>query len=264
MSVGKEVNAAIAIAARDLLRLRRDWKETLLFSFFFPVAFLGLLGGLIAENLASGLPFNFLQFALVGMVACMGAQYTTMNVTSLVEERETGLTQEIFVAPVSRFTIIAGKILGGSATALLQVAPFFLVAGVLGAPLNFDLVAGILWVLPLALLLGGAMGVLLAGIFATSPKSVDQAVIMVLFPQMFLSGAVIPISQSSGWLHWLVRLMPVTYLVDLMRTSAYRGTSVYGAFQLYAPWVDVTVLLAVSLAFFIVGTRLFASRERNR
>ena len=264
MSVRKEANAVLAIAVRDLLRLRREWPSTLLFSFFFPVAFLGLLGGLIAENLASGLPFNFLQFALVGLVACMGAQYTTMNVTSLVEERETGLTQEIFVAPVSRFTIIAGKILGGSASCVLQIAPFFLVAWALGAPLTFGLVTGILWVLPLALLLGGAMGVLLAGVFANSPKAVDQAVILVMFPQMFLSGAVIPISQSSGWLSWLVRLMPVTYLVDLMRTAAYRGTSVYGNFQLYAPWIDLAVLLAVSLAFFVAGTLLFASRERNR
>jgi ABC-2 type transport system permease protein len=264
MSARKEANAIVAIAARDLLVLRRDWKANLAFSFFFPIAFLGLFGGLIGQNLAGGLPFNFLQFAFVGLVACMMAQYTMMNVTTLVQERETGFTQEIFVAPVSRFSIISGKILGGSAAGLLEITPFFVVAWAFGAPLSSALVSGILWVTPFALLLGGAMGVLLSGIFATSPKAVDQAVIMVMFPQMFLSGAVIPISHSSGVLEVLVRLMPATYLVDLMRTAAYRGTSVYGPLQLYAPWVDFVVLLAVSAAFFVAGTLLFASRERNR
>jgi len=254
----------VAIAARDLLVLRRDWKSTVTFSFFFPLAFLGLFGGLIGENLGAGLPFSFLQFALVGMAACMMAQYTMMNVTSLVQERETGFTQEIFVAPVSRFSIISGKILGGSAAGLIQITPFFFVAWAFGAPLTWGLVSGILWVAPVGLVLGGAMGVLLAGIFATSPKAVDQAVIMVMFPQMFLSGAVIPISHSNGALEVLVRLMPATYLVDLMRATAYRGTSVYAPLQLYAPWVDLVVLLAVSTAFFIAGTLLFASRERSR
>lgn len=264
MPAWKEANAMLAIAGRDLLGLRRDWKMTLLFSFFFPVAFLGLFGGLIGENLAHGLPFNFLQFALVGMVGCMIAQYTTMNVTSLVQERETGFTQEIFVAPVSRFSIVAGKILGGGTASLLQVTPFFLVAWALGTPLTLGLIVGILWVAPIALLLGGAMGVLLSGIFATSPKAVDQAVIMVMFPQMFLSGAIVPVSRSTGLLAALVRLMPATYLVDLMRSLAYQGSTVYGPFRLYAPWFDLLVLIAISAAFFIAGTVLFASRERNR
>ncbi len=108
------------------------------------------------------------------------------------------------------------------------------------------------------------MGVLLAGIFATSPKAVDQTVIMRMFPPMFLSGAIIPISHSNGWLEALVRIMPATYLVDLMRGAAFSGTSVYGTFRLYAPWVDLAVLLAVSAAFFAVGTSLFSRWERNR
>ncbi len=263
MSARNEANALLAIAARDLLIFRRDW-GILVFSLFFPIAFLGLFDGLIGQNLAAGLPFNFLQFALVGLVGCMLAQYTMMNVTSLVQERETGFTQEIFVAPVSRFSIVAGKILGGSAMALLLIAPFFVVAGAFGAPLSVGLVSGILWVAPLALLLGGAMGVLLSGIFATSPKAVDQAVILVMFPQMFLSGAVIPVSHSTGLLGVLVRLMPATYLVDLMRTVAYRGTAVYGSLQLYAPGVDLGVLLVVSAAFFVAGTLLFVQWEKNR
>lgn len=110
----------------------------------------------------------------------------------------------------------------------------------------------------------GTMGVLLAGIFATSPKAVDQTVIMRMFPPMFLSGAIIPISHSNGWLEALVRIMPATYLVDLMRGAAFSGTSVYGTFRLYAPWVDLAVLLAVSAAFFAVGTSLFSRWERNR
>jgi ABC-2 type transport system permease protein len=264
MSLLKEANAMVAVGARDILALRPEWKGYLVFSFLFPVVFLGIFGGAIEQNLAAGLPYNFLQFALVGMIACMLVQYTMMSVTSLVEERETGFTQEIFVAPVSRFSIGMGKILGGSVVALAEIAPFFLIAYVLGVPLPLGFLVGILWVVPLALLLGGAMGVLLSGLFATSPKSVDQAVIAVMFPQIFLSGALIPISHSSGLLNILVHAMPATYLVDLMRTMAYQGTSVYGPLALYAPLVDLLIVLAFCGACFVAGTLLFASRERNR
>ncbi len=112
----KEINATIVIAAREVLRFFKDWKTSLAFSLMFPVLFLGILGGSIAQNLGVGLGYNYLQFALLGMIAATIAMNTMMSVTSLVEDRENDFTQEIFVAPISRYSIILGKIIGGSIT----------------------------------------------------------------------------------------------------------------------------------------------------
>ena len=124
----KDLNAIVVIAAREVLRFFKDWKTSLVFSFMFPVLFLGILGGVIAQNLGGGLGYNYLQFALLGMVAATISMNTMMSVTSLVEDRENDFTQEIFVAPISRYSIILGKIIGGSITSILQLFAFVIIA----------------------------------------------------------------------------------------------------------------------------------------
>jgi ABC-2 type transport system permease protein len=264
MSVHRELNAAVTICARDILRFVRDWKTNIVFAFFFPVAFLGILGGTIGQNLGAGLGYDYMQFALLGMVANLLVQFTMMGVTSLIEERENGFTQEIFVSPVSRYSILFGKIMGGSFTGAVALVALFIVAVAIGIPLTLGGIGRILLVTPVLFLLGGAMGVLLSGIFGSSRKAVDQAVIMIMFPQMFLSGALIPVKSSTGVLGVLVHLMPATYLVDLLRGVFYAGTPVYGQVVLYNPTVDLVISAALAIAFLILGAFLFVRSERNR
>ncbi|MGA2875564.1 MAG: ABC transporter permease [Nitrososphaerales archaeon] len=264
MSIQKELNATVTICARDVLRFIRDWKNNLLFSFFFPIAFLGILGGTIGQNMSGGLGYNYMQFALLGMVANLLVQFTMMGVTSLIEERENGFTQEIFVSPVSKYSILFGKIIGGSLTSLVSLLALFIVAFAMGIPLSLEGIGRILLVTPVLFLLGGSVGVLLSGIFGSSPKAVDRATIMVMFPQMFLSGALIPVKNSTGVLSILVHLMPATYLVDLLRGIFYQGTSVYGKIVLYNPLVDLTVSIILSVIFLVSGSFLFVRGERNR
>ena len=263
-SIQRELNAAVTICARDVLRYIRDWKNTLGFSFFFPIAFLGILGGTIGQNMGAGLGYDYMQFALLGMVANLLVQFTMMGVTSLIEERESGFTQEIFVSPVSRYSILFGKILGGSFGSVVSLIALFIVAFAMGIPLSLAGIGSILLVIPILFLLGGAMGVLLCGIFGSSPKAVDQATIMVMFPQMFLSGALIPVKSSTGVLSVLVHLMPATYLVDLLRSVFYQGTPVYGQVVLYNPILDLIISLGLAIVFLVAGTYLFVRSERNR
>jgi ABC-2 type transport system permease protein len=264
VSLQREFNAAVTIAARDVLRYIRDWKTSLLFSFFFPIAFLGILGGTIGQNLSAGLGYDYMQFALLGMVANLLVQFTMMGVTSLIEERENGFTQEIFVSPVSRYSILIGKIIGGSFAGAVALMALFVVAFAMGIPLSLVDIGRILLVSPVVFLLGGAFGVLLCGIFGSSPKGVDRATIMVMFPQMFLSGALIPVKDSTGVLGVLVHLMPATYLVDLLRGVFYQGTPVYGQIILYNPIFDLIVSIALAMVFLVAGAHLFVRSERNR
>ena len=73
-----------------------------------------------------------MQFVLLGMVASMGLLFTANLVTTLVEERETGFTQEVFVSPVSRYSILIGKVLGASINSLVIVAATIAVGIVIG------------------------------------------------------------------------------------------------------------------------------------
>ncbi len=264
MSIRRELSTIASICGRDILRFFRDWKINVGMSVFFPLVFLGLFGSVIGQNLGGDLPYDYFQFALLGMVAGIAIMFSANSVTSLVEERETGFTQEIFVSPVSRYSIILGKMIGSGATSLVAVAATILTGIAMGVHLSLEGIGLILLVVPLMLLLGGAFGVLVSGIFNASPKTAGMAVMMAMFPQLFLSGAFIPVDSSTGLINVLVHLMPATYVVDLMRGVFYWGTSTYDAVVLYSPWFDLAITAAISVVLFIIGTQLFARSERVR
>ena len=169
MSLRRELNATMAICGRDIVCFFRD-RNNIGMSILFPVIFLAIFGSTIGQNLGGGLPFNYMQFVLLGMVASLALMFTANLVTNLVEERETGFTQEIFVSPVSRYSILIGKILGASVNSLVIVAATIAVGVAIGIQISLGGVELILIIIPFVLLLGGAFGVLVSGIFSSSPR----------------------------------------------------------------------------------------------
>ena len=105
------MNAIIAIAFRDITKLFRD-RMRILASFIFPVIFIGVLGGSLQANLQENLPYNFLTFVFIGVVAQTLFQSTASGIISLVEDRQNDFAQELFVSPIPRSSILIGKILG--------------------------------------------------------------------------------------------------------------------------------------------------------
>src|SRR4051812_29294630 len=95
--LAREANATFAIAWREVLRAIKS-PSSLAFTVIFPVIFMGVLGGSISQNLGGALPYAYLPFMLIGMVANTLYQGTIVGVTNLVEERENDLTAELFVA----------------------------------------------------------------------------------------------------------------------------------------------------------------------
>ncbi|HEX6351230.1 MAG TPA: ABC transporter permease, partial [Candidatus Dormibacteraeota bacterium] len=97
----KELHAVLAIASRDVLKLMRD-RARLVFSFIFPIIFIGLMGGTLQANLGRAAGFNFIGFIFTGVLAMTLFQSTAQGLISLLEDRENDFAQEMFVAPVSR------------------------------------------------------------------------------------------------------------------------------------------------------------------
>src|SRR5215216_468167 len=154
-----ETNAVISIAARDIIHTVRS-PVLLGLSLVMPVIFMGILGGSMAQNLGAGAGFDLMQFILFGRVVSTLYQVTMGSLISLIEDRERDFTQEIFVAPISRYAIILGKVVGGMFTSLVALIGVFLVAVVMGIPLTMADLGHILLMWPIISLAGGALGVL--------------------------------------------------------------------------------------------------------
>ena len=91
-----------------------------------------------------------------------------------------------------------------------------------------------------------------------------MAVMLITMPQMFLSGAIIPINNSSGALLVLNRLMPMTYCLDLARAVVYAGTPAYSSVVMFNPVVNFAAISVLTVVCLIIGTFFFARTEKNR
>jgi len=261
-TMAREANATFAIAWREILRAVKS-PVSIAVTVIFPILFIGILGGSIDQNLSGAMSFAYLPYMLIGMVANAMYQGTIGGVTSLVEERENDFTAELFVAPISRYAVLVGKLIGAGIAAMFSLVGIVAMIFVMQIPMDFADLLRVIAIAPILALAGGALGVFFIGL-TQDPKVVAVGVPLLIFPQIFLSGALIPVAASTGILCILAKVIPMTYSIDLARNIFYWGKPEYGAAVLNPPMVDLAVTVGFILVFVIVGTYLFVRADRNR
>ena len=257
-----EVSAILTVASRDVLKLFRDVTR-LLFSFAFPVIFIGLMGGTLQGNLGRAAGFNFVGFIFTGVLGMTLFQSAAQGLISLIDDREQDFSQEMFVSPISRYSIVFGKILGETFVSLVQALPAFLLAALLRVPLTPAIVILMVPAAILACLLGAAFGVLAMSIFSTQ-RAAQQVFPFLLFPQFFLAGIFNPIKVLPWYLTPFSLVSPLRYPVDLLRGILYQGRPEYGRVVLFPPLTNLAVMAAMFAVFLVLGTALFVRSETNR
>lgn len=258
----RELNAVLTIMARDITLFFKS-PGSIIMSLAMPVVMMGMLGGSLAQNMAGGLGFDYGQFMLVGMLVNMLFMTTTTGVASLVEDRTTDFTQEMMISPISRYSIVIGKIFGSSFGAIIGMAGTLIVGLFMGYTLTIGQWLAILALSPLMCLSAGALAMIVIGL-VKSNKIANTAVMLITMPQMFLSGAIIPISNSSGILFVISRMMPMTYCLDLARAVVYAGTPEYDSVVLFNPAVTLAAIAAITAVCLAIGTFFFARSEKSR
>ncbi len=256
------LNTLLAIAYRDFLKFYRD-RARVIASFVFPLVFIGVLGTSLQANLRGVAGYNFITFAFTGVIAQMVFQIVAIGLISLNEEREQNLTQEIMVAPISRYSIILGKILGETVVALLQAGAIVLFGLVIGVKLSAQQFLELGPGLVIVALMGGAFGVFILANLKTQ-RAATQIFPFVLFPQFFLAGVFSPIKSLPLYLLIPSRLVPLTYAVDLVRNIYYRGKPEYAKIVLFNPAFDLLVVVGFFVVFLFLGTYFFVRNERNK
>lgn len=258
----KELNAIATVAFRDLTKLLRD-RPRILAGFIFPFLFIGILGESFHASVGRGLGFDFLTFVFTGVFAQSLFQSTAAGVISLVQDRENDFSQELFVAPVSRYSIILGKILGETLVAYTPGIGVILFGLALGVPLSALQLALLIPAGLVACLLGGAFGVLvLANV--SSQRTVAQVFPFILFPQIFLAGVFNPLHGLPWVLSLLSRITPLTYAVDFVRNAYYAGSPDASSVVLHSALTNVIVIAILFACFLFFGTMLFVRKEQQR
>ena len=257
-----ELNAIAAIAERDLMKFLRD-RSRLIGTFVLPFLIMGLLGGTLQMNLGRAAGFNFVGFTFTGVLGMTIFQSTASGMAWLAEDRFNDFAQEIFVSPVSRYSIVFGKIVGESLVAIAQAAPLVVFAIVLRVSLTPEQIALMIPVAVIGCLLGGSFG-LVSMAMINDQRAANQIFQFLILPQFFLAGVFNPIGILPWYLEILSRISPMRYVVDLIRGVVYAGHSEYQKVVLLNPFVNLTVMAVMFCVFMVLGTALFVRRETNR
>ena len=256
------INSMLALAQRDLTKLLRD-RARLITTIIFPFIFIGALGGTLSANFGRAPGFDFLTLTFTGVFAQTMFQSTALGMISLVIDRENDFSQELFIAPVSRYTIIAGRILGETLVALpqaLAIIAFGLIIGIPIPPDKFILLIGTGLVVAF---FGGAFGVLVLA-FLNNQRAANQVFPFIFLPQFFLAGVFTPIQVMPWYLEIASRIAPLRYAVDFVRGVYYIGSPDYSHVVLQDPSADLAVIVPGFVIFLVVGTFFFVRSERNR
>lgn len=257
-----EAAAVMAIAHRDLTKLLRD-RTRLIADLAFPMIIIGVLGVSLQAGFGDVAPFDFLTFVFTGVLAQTLWQSAALGVISLIEDRENDFSQEIFVSPISRYSIVLGKVLGESLVALPQGVAIVAFGFVLGIPISFAVVMAFIPAALVVTLFGGAFGVLVLSRLPNR-RAATQIFPFVMLPQFFLAGIFNPISGLPPILDIASRIAPMRYAVDLMRNVYYSVHPERVDVPLATAETNLAIIGGLFVAFIVVGTALFVRAEQNR
>ena len=211
-----------------------------------------------------GESLNYLEYFFPGTLVLILLFTSIFATISIIEDRREGFLQSVLVAPLPRWSLVLGKLLGGTLIALVQGMVFLLLGLTVGLKFSLLGLAAIAiysFVLAFALT---AVGFVLA--WRLDSTQGFHAIMMVfLMPMWLLSGAAFPPDRSgsigSASLAWLMRLNPLTYGVAGLRRLIY--WDVPGA-PLPADLPSMTTSLIVTTAFaavmFALCLRIAAGR----
>jgi ABC-2 type transport system permease protein len=258
----RELSAILAIAHRDFVKLVRD-RPRLISDLAFPLIFIGILGTSLQAGFGGGGSFNLLTFVFTGVLAQTVWQSAALGVISLIADREQDYSQEMFISPVSRYSIIAGKILGESLVTLPQAAAILVFGAILGVPLNLPVLLAFIPIVFVVGIFGGAFGVIVLSNLRTQ-QAANQIFPFVMLPQFFLAGVFNPIGNLPWYLDILSRLSPMRYAIDLLRDVYYAALPESVPVALDPAPFNLAVIGAMFVGFMVIGTTLFVRSERNR
>ena len=245
-------SAVYGIVARDLSRTTRQTSR-LLGGLARPFMWLLLVGtGYNAiARLEGGLPYQAFVFpGVVVMAALFGGMLTAIGT---VYDREFGMLRLMLASPAGVPAVLTGRVVAAALVGVLQ-------GGIVlaCAPLVVRVSAPAMAAAVAALVLGAAVSAVLGLLIAARLRSVENfagVINVVLFPLLFVSGALYPTGGMPSSLRLLARLNPVTYQVDLMRHA-------FGQPVEFGVATDVAVLLGVIAGGFATTALLFDPEQR--
>jgi ABC-2 type transport system permease protein len=220
-----------------------------------PILYLVLFGPLLAKLPAgslsgSGGTAQAYRFFVPGLLIQLALFGSTFVGFAIISEWRAGVIERYRVTPISRLSILTGRVLR-DVVALIVQSSVLILAGVafgLRAPLGAVLLSFVFIVL---VSIGLASLSYAVALLLKSEDAFAPLINSIVVPLVLLSGVMLPMTLGPGWLQGLARISPYRYIIDAMR-EAYAGQ------YWNAIMVEGLAVAAGTAALFLwLGSRVF-------
>ncbi len=204
------------ILTKEILRFMRIWIQTVLPPAVTTGLYFIIFGRLIGERIGPMDGFDYIDFIVPGLIlmAVITSAYAN-TVSSFYQSKFSHFIEELLIAPVPNWVILAGFVFGGVARGLVVgaavtlVSLFFTDLSVRNIPLTLVVV-----VLTAVLF---ALAGFINAVYANSFDDVSIVPTFVLTPLTYLGGVFYSIQLLPDFWHGLSLANPVLYMINAFR-----------------------------------------------
>jgi ABC-2 type transport system permease protein len=224
---------------------------------------------IVGQGIASGLSLNgasdvnYLLFMYPGILG-MSVLFTSIfSGISIIWDREFGFLKEVLVAPVPRWAVAVGKILGGATVAMVQSLILIALAPLVGFGLSALVVLQLLAICFLISAAVTGLGVFIAARMR-SMQGFQMLMNLLVMPMYFLSGAMFPVTKAPTWMRPLMWMDPLTYGVDALRNIVFSAANLSDKLvelKILDLPIDALVMAAVACVFVVLSAVRFSKVE---
>jgi ABC-2 type transport system permease protein len=266
-----EMRTAAMVWRREMIRFVRA-RSRIVTSLAQPVLFLFVLGAGLTPLVGPADGLDFTKFIFPGVVAISVIVATISTAVSIVWDREFGFLREMLVAPVSRASLVIGKITGGASVAVIHGLIMLILAPAVGVRLAALTVVEVIGISLLMAFTVTTFGVFLAARIRTM-ETFQAFIQFLLVPMLFLSSVMFPLHGLPAWLAIIARINPLTYSVDPLRRVLFTAqhlpataTARYGSgielFGTVLPiWSELLITLGFATVFLGAAVHAFGRTE---
>ena len=198
---------------------------------------------------------RYIHFVMVSMVALAVVMLgVLLAAAGIVREKETGTLEQLMVTPIRPFELTLAKvvpmILMEVFGLLIGIAISYFVFGVAPHGNPVGTLSLFITLSTLAFLASAGIGIWIA----TYARNLMQALLLaffVLFPMMFLSGTITPVTAMPAWLQWLSYISPMRHYLSLSLGIFLKGVG------LSVVWPHVTALTGFTIFILWIALRRF-------
>lgn len=223
----------------------------------FPMFFMALSSSAFerATNLP-GFPAvdSFLQF-LVCTTIIQGALFGSIAAGSnMATDIEGGFFDRLIASPVTRTSILVGRVAGAATLGFTQAWIYFGVASIFGMRSEGGLLSMVMVAFVAAIFSAGVGSIAVSFALKTGSSEAVQGSFPMMFAALFLSSGFFPRDLMNGWFQSVASINPLSHLIEGLRTQVIEGIS----------WGPYGLSLLIAATVLVVGLALGGLALRGR